>query len=140
MQAGESFWRGSFGLCGDIEIHAPGIVSPIDILERSFSRMAGGRAARLASELRVLQSWPTIPHDGAVDTRLAQHKEWPASVHRLDPTHHARQIFRDRQIAAGQLLQSAQPVLSVVDRGEMVATQELGQLPSIDPIALAAVL
>ena len=64
----------------------------------------------------------------------------PASVHGLDPTHHPRQIFRDRQIAAGQLLQSAQPVLSVVDRGEMVAAQELGQLPRIDPIALAAIL
>src|ERR1700726_112513 len=64
----------------------------------------------------------------------------PASVHRLDPTHYPRQILRDRQIAAGQLLQSAQPVLSMVDRGEMVATQELGQLPSIDPIALAAIL
>src|SRR4029077_4653930 len=37
-----------------------------------------GRAARLASELRALRSWPTIPHDGAVDTRLARHREWPS--------------------------------------------------------------
>src|SRR5580704_7934338 len=50
----------------------------------------------------------------------------PASVHRLDPTHHPRQIFSDRQIAARQLLQGAYPVLSMVDRGEMVAAQELG--------------
>src|SRR5580700_892072 len=64
----------------------------------------------------------------------------PASVHGLDSTHHPRQIFGDRQIAAGQLLQSAYAVLSVVDRGEMVAAQELGQFPSIDPITLAAIL
>src|ERR1700746_3001805 len=45
----------------------------------------------------------------------------PASVHPLDSTHRPCQIFGDRQIAAGQLLQSAYAVLSVVDRGEMVA-------------------
>src|SRR4029077_2413050 len=64
----------------------------------------------------------------------------PASVHGLDSTRDPRQIFGDRQIAAGQLLQGAYPVLSVVDRGEIVAAQELGQLPSIDPVALAAIL
>src|ERR1700757_831253 len=64
----------------------------------------------------------------------------PAAVHGLDSTHHPRQIFRDRQIAARELLQGAYPVLSVVDRGEMVAAQELGQLPSIDPVTLAAIL
>src|SRR4029077_8502955 len=64
----------------------------------------------------------------------------PASVHGLDPTHHPRQMFRDRQIAARELLQGAYAILSVVDRGEMVAAQELGQLPSIDPVALAAIL
>src|ERR1700752_660464 len=36
------------------------------------------RAARPVGERRVLQSWPTIPHDGAVDTRLGRHKEWPS--------------------------------------------------------------
>src|ERR1700747_1902921 len=50
----------------------------------------------------------------------------PASVHSLDPTHHPRQIFRDRQIAARELLQGAYSVLSVVNRGEVVARQEIG--------------
>src|SRR6202008_4211810 len=61
---------------------------------------------------RSIHGWPST-------------RNGPASVHRLDPTHHAHQIFRDRQIATGQPLQSAQPVLSVVDRGEMVDSQEL---------------
>src|ERR1700740_2646150 len=64
----------------------------------------------------------------------------PASVHGLDSTHDPRQIFGDRQITARELLQGAYAVLSVVDRGEMVAAQELGQLPSIDPVTLAAIL
>src|ERR1700739_113300 len=64
----------------------------------------------------------------------------PASVHSLDPTHHPRQIFRDRQIAARELLQGAYAVLSMVDRGEIIAAQELGQLPSVDPVTLAAIL
>src|SRR4029077_16079683 len=37
-----------------------------------------GRAARPAGDPRVLRSWPTTPHDGAFDTRLARHKEWPS--------------------------------------------------------------
>src|ERR1700752_889232 len=36
-----------------------------------------GRAARLSGERRVLRSWPTIPNDGAVGTRLGRHKQWP---------------------------------------------------------------
>ena len=64
----------------------------------------------------------------------------PASVHGLDSTHDPRQIFGDRQITAGELLQGAYAVLSMVDRGEIVAAQELGQLPSIDPVTLAAIL
>src|ERR1700747_1192915 len=64
----------------------------------------------------------------------------PASVHGLDSTHDPRQIFRDRQIATGEHLQGTGAVLSMVDRGEIVAAQELGQLPSIDPVTLAAIL
>src|ERR1019366_7428174 len=64
----------------------------------------------------------------------------PAAIQRLDPTHDAREIFRDSQIAAPQLLQGAHPVLSVVHSIELVCMYTIGQFPRIDPITLAAIL
>ena len=62
----------------------------------------------------------------------------PAPVQRLEATHHSREIFGDRQITAGQLLQSSDARLSVVDRREKSTAQQLSQLPRIDPVILVA--
>src|SRR6266481_9122019 len=103
----------------------------IQLLVEPLGSQANSRFYNLGQPFRTMAP----PIHGWPGTRNS-----PASVHRFDPTHHPREIFRDRQIATRQLLQSAYSVLSVVDRGEMVAAQELGQLPRIDPIALAAIL
>src|SRR2546425_11099787 len=60
----------------------------------------------------------------------------PAAVQRFDPIHHAGHIFGDGQIAPPQLFQSAHPMLSVVDRLDLVGAQQLCQLSCINPIAL----
>ena len=44
----------------------------------------------------------------------------PAAVQGFDPIHHASHIFGDRQIAAPQFFQGADPMLFVVDRVELV--------------------
>ena len=67
---------------------------------------------------------------------LASTGNGPAPIHRLEPIHHSGEIFGDRQITAGQFLQRPHAVLSMVDRREHSTTQQIGQLASIDPVAL----
>jgi hypothetical protein len=45
----------------------------------------------------------------------------PAAIQRFNPTHHARQILGDSQIATTQLLQGSYSMVSVVYRVELVA-------------------
>src|SRR5207245_9496611 len=60
----------------------------------------------------------------------------PAAVQSFESIHDPGEIFGGRQITAGQLLQGSQARfrLSLVDRREKAAAQQLGQLPCIDPI------
>ena len=62
----------------------------------------------------------------------------PTRVQRLQPIHHPREVLAERPIAARQLLQRAQAVLSRVDRREPILAQEFGQLWRIYPVALVA--
>src|SRR5712692_4465382 len=62
----------------------------------------------------------------------------PASIHGLQASHDPREIFADRQITAGQLLQGPYSLLPVIDRPEKIRPQQLGQLPGIDAVTLAA--
>src|ERR1700751_16623 len=90
----------------------PQRLQPIQLLVESLGSQANSGLYDLGQPFRTMarsiHGWPGTGNG-------------PASVHGLDSTHHPRQIFRDRQIAAGQLFQSAYAVLSVVDRGERVA-------------------
>ena len=56
---------------------------------------------------------------GSIDAG-ARTRNGPATVQRFDPIHGAGDIFGDGQIAAPQLFQGAHPMLSVVDRLELV--------------------
>ena len=60
------------------------------------------------------------------------------SVDRLHAAHHSYQIRADRQVPPRQLLQRPHSILSVIDRPDQVRAQQLGQLPRIDAVALAA--
>src|SRR2546422_4356172 len=62
----------------------------------------------------------------------------PAAVQSFESIHDPGEIFGGRQITAGQLLQGSQARfrLSLVDRREKAAAQQLGQLPCIDPVTL----
>src|SRR5947209_10950306 len=62
----------------------------------------------------------------------------PASIHGLQARHDPREIFADRQITAGQLLQGPYSLFPVIDRPEKSGPQQLGQLPPIDAVTLAA--
>ena len=73
-----------------------------------------------------------------VDGRTAI-RNGPASIECFDPSHDSADIFRESQIAAAQFFQGAQTVLSVIHRLELAAAQQLCQLASIDPVALAAI-
>src|SRR3989441_1694277 len=55
----------------------------------------------------------------------------PAAVQSFESIHDPGEIFGGRQITAGQLLQGSQARfrLSLVDRREKAAAQQLGQLP-----------
>jgi hypothetical protein len=64
----------------------------------------------------------------------------PTAIQRLEPIHDPREILGDGQIAARQLLQRSQAVLSVIDRLKLVHVQLFGQLARIDPVTLAAIL
>src|SRR5260370_23339474 len=64
----------------------------------------------------------------------------PTAVQGLQPIHDSREIFRDGQITARQLLQRSQAVLSVIHRLDVVHVQLFGQLAGIDPITLTAVV
>jgi TolB-like protein len=60
------------------------------------------------------------------------------AVQRLHPRHHPCDIFVDGQITAHQLLQGSYPVLSVIDRLQLVEVQQFGQLACIDAVTLVA--
>jgi indolepyruvate decarboxylase len=49
----------------------------------------------------------------------------PASVQCLEPVHYSHQIFADGQIGTRQLFEHAQAVLTVVDRLEIIAAQQV---------------
>lgn len=63
-----------------------------------------------------------------------------AAVERLDPAHHPGAVFGERGVTAAQLAHRHRGVLSVVDRREEVAAQQVGQLVRIDAVALVAAL
>src|ERR1700730_7278095 len=64
----------------------------------------------------------------------------PASIQSLDPIHHAGEILADRQITAGQLFQGPQAVLAMVDRAQISAAQQIGELARVNLVALVAFL
>src|SRR6185437_6781641 len=69
---------------------------------------------------------------------LATTRNRPTAVQRLHPRHDPCDIFAEGKITAHQLLEGSYPVLPVIDRLELFATQELGQLPCIDAVTLTA--
>src|SRR5258707_15048814 len=73
-----------------------------------------------------------------VDLRAAT-GDGPTAIQRLEAISDPREILSDRQVTARQLLESSYPVLSVIDRFEMVEAQQLGhQLTGINLVTLAA--
>jgi len=62
----------------------------------------------------------------------------PTAIQRFESIHHPGEILADRQITARQFLQRAYAIFSVVDRPEISAAQQLGQLARIDLVTLAA--
>ena len=100
-------------------------------------------------ELLVVKFRPAA-HTGFADFRqpfgplkrcvhlLTSTRDGPASVDRLQASHHPREIFRDRQIAARQLLYGSYARLFVIDGPEKVRAQQLGEFPRIDAVALVA--
>src|SRR5438445_8646660 len=70
-----------------------------------------------------------------VDERAGA-RNGPAAIERFEAAHDAGEIFGDRQITAGQLLQGAYAVLPVVDRREQSAAEKFCQLSRINPIVL----
>src|SRR5258708_20077206 len=73
-----------------------------------------------------------------VDLRAAT-GDGPTAIQRLEAISDPREILSDRQITARQLLQSSYPVLSVIDRFEMVEAQQFGQLAGVKLVTLAAI-
>jgi hypothetical protein len=63
---------------------------------------------------------------------LAGIRNPPASVNRLQPTHHPRQIASDRDLAARQFLRVRIPA----SRAELVQIQPFGQFPRVDAVTL----
>jgi len=57
-------------------------------------------------------------------------------VQRFHLGHHPCQVLTDGQIAAHQFLQSSHSVFTVINRLELVAAQQIRQLPSVDPVVL----
>src|SRR5271170_4320243 len=80
---------------------------------------------------------PLLPMAWSVDLPTSAGNA-PASVQRLEPTHHPPLVFADGQITTRQLPQRPQPVFSVVDRAQQSGAQQLGQLPRIHLVTLAA--
>src|SRR5271169_746034 len=62
----------------------------------------------------------------------------PASIQCLNPIHHPREVFGEGEITARQLLQRSYAILSMVDRPEKSATQQLSQFLRINPVTLVA--
>jgi len=67
---------------------------------------------------------------------LAGTRNRPTSIDGLQSTHHPRQISRDRQITAGQFLQSSYAMLSVINRLKLVPVQQLRQFARVVAIIL----
>ena len=82
---------------------------------------------------------PLVTMARVVDT-LATTGNAPAAIDGFHPVHDPREILADGQISPGQFFPHAQPLFSVIDRAEQIGAQQLGQLPRIDPVALAAFL
>src|ERR1700704_5500900 len=93
---------------------------------------SGLQAQRLQTIELLVQTLGSNPNSGLLDLgqplgamtwrvdACTRTGNGPASVQRFDPIHGAGDILGDRQIAAPQLFQGAHPMLSVVDRLELV--------------------
>ena len=68
---------------------------------------------------------------------VARTRNAPTAIQRLESIHNPREIFVDRQITAGQFLQSSDAIFPVIDGLEMVEAQQLGQLAGVILVTLA---
>src|ERR1035437_4725725 len=57
-----------------------------------------------------------------------------------DPIHHPSEIFADGQVTAGQFLQGSEAVLAMVDRAQISAAEQIGELARVNLVALVAFL
>src|ERR1039458_5870434 len=64
----------------------------------------------------------------------------PASIQSLDPIHHPSEIFADGQVTADQFLQGSEAVLAMVDRAQISAAEQIGELARVNLVALVAFL
>ena len=62
----------------------------------------------------------------------------PAAIQRFQAIHDSRQIFDDGQITPRQLPQHPHAGLAVVDRLEIIETQQVGKFAGIDTVALVS--
>src|SRR5215472_3968700 len=69
---------------------------------------------------------------------LATTRNSPTAIDGLHPGHYPGQIFRLGQISAHQLFQRSQAMLAVINRSEMIETQQLRQSSGVDLVALVA--
>src|SRR5438309_4576128 len=63
----------------------------------------------------------------------------PAAIQRFQAIHDPRKIFDDGQITSGQLAQHTHAGLAMVDRFEIIETQQFGELAGIDPVTFVPV-
>src|SRR6185437_315838 len=78
---------------------------------------------------------PCLAVTGSVD-RAAAAGYRPAAIQRFDPIHHPSRILSDRQITAPQLLQAAHTMLAVVDRLQLIGTEQFRELAGVHSITL----
>jgi len=63
----------------------------------------------------------------------------PAAIQRFQAIHDPRKIFVDGQITSGQLAQHTHAGLAMVDRFEIIETQQFGELAGIDAVTFVPV-
>src|ERR1017187_5147441 len=115
-------------------------ISPHDLVQRSQSiellvEELGSPAHAGFSDL--VQPLCAMPR--RVDL-LAPTKNARASIQSLDPIHHPSEIFADGQVTAGQFLQGSEAVLAMVDRAQISAAEQIGELARVNLVALVAFL
>ena len=97
---------------------------------------------RMVLDKVVVKDWRVDVHYNIPLSRPAASREEKVSTNfdLCNARHHPPEILGDGQITAGQFLQHAQAVFSVIDRLDFVHVQQVGQLVCIDPVTLTAIL